>query len=64
MAKNVKAKKNSQKQAVIAGKYGLKFSPEATQHIRKIVEDGEKALHEGRAVKCTLEEIINLTRSL
>lgn len=56
---------NSRKRiTVIYGKYGLKFSPETSLRIRNLIEASEKNLREGTAVACTLDELIQLTRSL
>lgn len=62
MTKTVK--KKNQKQKVIAGKYSLKFSPEVTPHLRKVIEEGEKDRLSGNTTRCTKEELMQLMRSL
>lgn len=64
MAKIVKAKKKNQKQTVIAGKYGLKFSSEVTPYLRKVIEEGIKERLEGKTVFCNVDEFMKMTRSL
>lgn len=62
--KIVKRNNSRKRITVVYGKYGLKFSPEVTPHLRKVIEDGEKSLREGTAVRCTLEELMSFLRSL
>ena len=64
MAKIVKAKKKNQKQVVIAGKYGLKFSSEVMPHLRKVIEEGERDRLSGNTICCTQEELMRFVRSL
>ncbi len=55
---------NSKKQKLVAAKHGLMLDSKLSSHLRKVIEDGEKSLQEGKAKKCSMSEMIRLVKSL
>lgn len=62
--KIVKRNNSRKRISVIYGKYGLKFSPDTTPYIRKIIEEGERDRLSGNTIRCTQEELMSFLRSL
>lgn len=61
--KTIKRNNSRKRITVVYGKYGLKFSPEVTPHLRKVIEEGERDRLSGNTIRCTQKELMSFLRS-